>query len=210
MPNETLAEERARLKRETKALGKNLDRFDMPSMTASTKSIPSTKKIKKEKPVLLETMFGQVTEEEFDRRMKAYKKGIDEESYKGYLDKRFSQYDKKKKPKGEESVKKKKMNMGRQATMGGRQNLANEETNRPNFGKDTTNFQYRNAKPPGMARGGAMGGRQNLANEETNRPNFGKDTTNFQYRNAKPPGMSKGGKIRGYGMARGGKACKML
>ena len=115
-----------------------------------------------------------------------------------------------KKPKGEEPVKKKEMNMGRQATMGGRQNLANEETNRPNFGKDTTNFQYRNAKPPGMARGGAMGGRQNLANEETNRPNFGKDTTNFQYRNAKPPGMSKGGKIRGYGMARGGKACKML
>jgi len=117
------------------------------------------------------------------------------------------------KSKGEESVKKKKMNMGRQATMGGRQNLANEETNRPNFGKDTTNFQYRNAKPPGMARGGAMGGRQNLANEETNRPNFGKDTTNFQYRNAKPPGMSAGGKagkIRGYGMARGGKACKMM
>ena len=78
------------------------------------------------------------------------------------------------KSKGEESVKKKEMNMGRQATMGGRQNLANEETNRPNFGKDTTNFQYRNAKPPGMSAGG------------------------------------KAGKIRGYGMARGGKACKMM
>jgi len=83
-------------------------------------------------------------------------------------------YRKRNKSKGEKSVKKKKMNMGRQATMGGRQNLANEETNRPNFGKDTTNFQYRNAKPPGMSAGG------------------------------------KAGKIRGYGMARGGKACKMM
>ena len=204
MPNETLKEERARLKRETKALGKNLDRFDMPSMTASTKSIPSTKKIKKEPKIEIEEIH--ITPPDDWKSYESQKK----KDYQEYLDKRFSQYDKKKKPKGEKSVKKKKMNMGRQATMGGRQNLANEETNRPNFGKDTTNFQYRNAKPPGMARGGAMGGRQNLANEETNRPNFGKDTTNFQYRNAKPPGMSKGGKIRGYGMARGGKACKML
>ena len=45
-------------------------------------------------------------------------------------------------------------NMGGQATMGGRQNLANEETNRPNFGRDTTNYQYRNATPPGFASGG--------------------------------------------------------
>ena len=77
--------------------------------------------------------------------------------------------------------------------MGGRQNLANEETNRPNFGRDTTNYQYRNAAPPGFAFGGPMGGRQNLANEETNRPNFGRDTTNYQYRNAKPPGFASGG-----------------
>tara|TARA_R110000744_G_scaffold140367_1_gene251574 strand:- start:1809 stop:2948 length:1140 start_codon:yes stop_codon:yes gene_type:complete len=67
--------------------------------------------------------------------------------------------------------------------MGGRQNLANEETNRPNFGRDTTNYQYRNAAPPGFAFGGPMGGRQNLANEETNRPNFGKDNVNYQRRN---------------------------
>jgi len=190
MPNETLKEERARLKRETKALGKNLK---------GSRKTPQTK----EKPVLLETVFGRVTEEEFDRKSKAFEKNM----------RRGSTVDRIKAFKGEDFVKKKKMNMGRQATMGGRQNLANEETNRPNFGKDTTNFQYRNAKPPGMARGGAMGGRQNLANEETNRPNFGKDTTNFQYRNAKPPGMSAGGKagkIRGYGMARGGKACKMM
>ena len=198
MPNETLKEERARLKRETKALGKNLK---------GARKTPQTK----EKPVLLETMFGEVTEEEFDRKSKAFEKNMRKASTaQSVVDGAKYATDKIKASKGEKSVKKKKMNMGRQATMGGRQNLANEETNRPNFGKDTTNFQYRNAKPPGMARGGAMGGRQNLANEETNRPNFGKDTTNFQYRNAKPPGMSKGGKIRGYGMARGGKACKML
>jgi len=50
-----------------------------------------------------------------------------------------------------------KMNGGAMQPMGGRQNLANEETNRPNFGRDTTNFQYRNATPPGFANGGSMG-----------------------------------------------------
>tara|TARA_R110000787_G_scaffold87768_1_gene186767 strand:- start:1809 stop:2891 length:1083 start_codon:yes stop_codon:yes gene_type:complete len=97
--------------------------------------------------------------------------------------------------------------------MGGRQNLANEETNRPNFGKDNVNYQRRNhfqdfgglknrynaqggagaMPPPGFASGGpmyanmggqaTMGGRQNLANEETNRPNFGKDNVNYDRRN---------------------------
>jgi len=59
-----------------------------------------------------------------------------------------------------------KMNGGAMQPMGGRQNLANEETNRPNFGRDTTNYQYRNAskdmgraapmKPPGGMKGGGM------------------------------------------------------
>jgi len=169
MPNETLKEERARLKRETKTLGKNLDRFDMPSMTASTKSIPSTKKIKKEKPVLLETMFGQVTEEEFDKRMKAYKKGIDEEAYKGYLDKRFSQYDNKKK----------KMNMGRQASAG------------------------RGGNAPGRL---GMAKRMPVPQATPTAPILPANPIP----RPKPPGMSKGGKTRGYGMARGGKACKMM
>lgn len=78
----------------------------------------------------------------------------------------------------------KKMNMGGQAMMGGRQNLANEETNRPNFGKDVTNYQYANASKD-MGRAAPM----------------------------RPPGMSAGGKAgkpRGYGMARGGKACQMM
>jgi len=60
----------------------------------------------------------------------------------------------------------KKMNMGGQAMMCGRQNLANEETNRPNFGKNMQSYDYRNAskdmgraapmKPPGGMKGGGM------------------------------------------------------
>jgi len=59
-----------------------------------------------------------------------------------------------------------KMNGGAMQPMGGRQNLANEETNRPNFGKDVTNYQYANAskdmgragrmKAPGGMKGGGM------------------------------------------------------
>jgi len=59
-----------------------------------------------------------------------------------------------------------KMNGGAMQPMGGRQNLANEETNRPNFGKDMKNYDYRNAskdmgraapmKPPGGMKGGGM------------------------------------------------------
>ena len=66
------------------------------------------------------------------------------------------------------AAKARKMNMGGMAKpMGGRQNLANEETNRPNAGRDTTNYQYRNAAPsnsrgmpssppPGMKKGGSV------------------------------------------------------
>jgi len=84
----------------------------------------------------------------------------------------------------EESVKKNKMNMGGQAMMGGRQNLANEETNRPNFGRDMKNYDYRNASKD-MGRAAPM----------------------------RPPGMREGGKAgkpRGHGIARGGKACQMM
>ena len=77
-----------------------------------------------------------------------------------------------------------KMNGGAMQPMGGRQNLANEETNRPNFGKNMQSYDYRNASKD-MGRAAPM----------------------------RPPGMSAGGKAgkpRGHGIARGGKACQMM
>jgi hypothetical protein len=85
-----------------------------------------------------------------------------------------------KKPKGEEPVKKKNMNMGGATTA----RLGNPPPSR------------RMAQTPIMPVPQATPTAPILPANPIPRP--------------KPPGMSKGGKIRGYGMARGGKACKMM
>ena len=65
MPNKTLTkEERARLRETNKTMGRT-DLFDMPSPPP-------------EEPVLLETIFGRVTKEEFDRRSKNFEKNMEE------------------------------------------------------------------------------------------------------------------------------------
>ena len=174
MPNETLKEERARLKRETKALGKNLK---------GSRKTPQTK----EKPVLLETMFGEVTEEEFDRKSKAFEKNM----------RKASTVDKIKAFKGEDFVKKKEMNMGRQAT--GRRGNPPPSRRMINTAK----------KPIQQATSTAVQPMSPSLNAQMQGSSMGQSLPDA----TPPPGMSKGGKagkIRGYGMARGGKACKML
>tara|TARA_R100000541_G_scaffold38169_2_gene45996 strand:- start:12170 stop:12742 length:573 start_codon:yes stop_codon:yes gene_type:complete len=190
MPNETLKEERARLKRETKALGKNLDRFDMPSMDSPSKPSKPSKTSKPSSP-------SRIPSSPSGKSKDAKMKDIEQEEYKKYLDKRFSHYDNKKKPKGENSVKKKKMNMGRQASAGrggnapGRLGMAKRMPVPQAI--STQAVQPMPASLNAQMQGSSMG--QSLP-----------DAT-------PPPGMNKGGKtgkIRGYGMARGGKACKMM
>ena len=103
----------------------------------------------------------------------------------------------KNKSKGEDSVKKKKMNMGRQASAGrggnapGRLGMAKRMPVPQAI--STQAVQPMPASLNAQMQGSSMG--QSLP-----------DAT-------PPPGMNKGGKtgkIRGYGMARGGKACKMM
>ena len=84
-----------------------------------------------------------------------------------------------KKPKGEEPVKKKEMNMGRQASAG------------------------RGGNAPGRL---GMAKRMPVPQATPTAPILPANPIP----RPKPPGMSKGGKTRGYGMARGGKACKMM
>ena len=101
-----------------------------------------------------------------------------------------------KKPKGEKSVKKKEMNMGRQASSGRGGNAPSRlgmAKRMPVPQAIPTAVQPMSPSLNAQMQGSSMG--QSLP-----------DAT-------PPPGMSKGGKagkIRGYGMARGGKACKML
>ena len=175
MPNETLKEERARLKRETKALGKNLK---------GSRKTPQTK----EKPVLLETIFGEVTEEEFDRKSKAFEKNM----------RKASTVDKIKAFKGEDFVKKKEMNMGRQAT--GR---------RGNPPPSRRMMQTPRMPVPQAISTQASQPMSPSLNAQMQGSSMGQSLPDA----TPPPGMSKGGKagkIRGYGMARGGKACKMM
>jgi|TARA_R110000803_G_scaffold187816_1_gene250176 hypothetical protein len=81
--------------------------------------------------------------------------------------------------KGEEPVKKKEMNMGRQASAG------------------------RGGNAPGRL---GMAKRMPVPQATPTAPILPANPIP----RPKPPGMSKGGKTRGYGMARGGKACKMM
>tara|TARA_R110001632_G_scaffold99401_1_gene206181 strand:- start:45 stop:572 length:528 start_codon:yes stop_codon:yes gene_type:complete len=174
MPNETLKEERARLKRETKALGKNLK---------GARKTPQTK----EKPVLLETMFGEVTEEEFDRKSKAFEKNM----------RKASTVDKIKAFKGEDFVKKKEMNMGRQAT--GR---------RGNPPPSRRMMQTPRMPVPQAISTQASQPMSPSLNAQMQGSSMGQSLPDA----TPPPGMREGGKAgkpRGYGIARGGKACKM-
>ena len=84
------------------------------------------------------------------------------------------------KPKGEEPVKKKKMNIGGPATA----RRGNPPPSRRMVQTPIMPVPQATPTAPILP-----------ANPMTGR---------------KPPGLSKGGKIRGYGMARGGKACKIM
>ena len=193
MPNETLKEERARLKRETKALGKNLDRFDMPSMDSPSKPSKPSKTSKPSSP-------SRIPSSPSGKSKDAKMKDIEQEEYKKYLDKRFSHYDNKKKPKGENSVKKKKMNMGRQASAG-------RGGNAPGRLGMAKRIPVPQAPPRNPVQGGPMGPDEN--NKMPVPSGYGQSLPV----DTPPPGMNRGGKtgkIRGYGMARGGKACKMM
>ena len=102
-----------------------------------------------------------------------------------------------KKPKGEESVKKKEMNMGRQAT--GRRGNPPPSRRMINTAK----------KPIQQATSTAVQPMSPSLNAQMQGSSMGQSLPDA----TPPPGMSKGGKagkIRGYGMARGGKACKMM
>ena len=103
-----------------------------------------------------------------------------------------------KKPKGEEPVKKKKMNMGRQAT--GR---------RGNPPPSRRMMQTPRMPVPQAISTQASQPMSPSLNAQMQGSSMGQSLPDA----TPPPGMSKGGKagkIRGYGMARGGKACKMM
>jgi len=133
-----------------------------------------------------------LTDEQAEEAIQALRNDAGSAAYRKRLQKNKS--------KGEESVKKKKMNMGRQASAG-------RGGNAPGRLGMAKRIPVPQAPPRNPVQGGPMGPDEN--NKMPVPSGYGQSLPV----DTPPPGMSKGGKagkIRGYGMARGGKACKMM